>query len=71
MDPVTPVEEEGTSDPSGDRLVDSTNAKAVVWRYFGLETDERGVIKDQQLPVCKVGNCGTRVKIKHVSTSNF
>ncbi len=63
--------EEGTSSVPENRLVDKPKAKAAVWRYFGLETDDHGVIKNQELPVCKVGTCRTRVKIKHASTSNL
>ena len=42
-----------------DHLVKMQNAKAAVWRYFGLET-ESGMVKDPDLPVCRV--CHVRVK---------
>ena len=49
-----------------DRLVKKKrNAKAAVWRYFGLET-ESGMIIDPDLPVCQV--CHVHVKTKHAST---
>ena len=44
-----------------DHLVKKRNAKAAVWRYFGLET-ESGMVKDPDLPVCRV--CHVRVKTK-------
>ena len=51
-----------------DHLVKMQNAKAAVWRYFGLET-ESGMVKDPDLPVCRV--CHVRVKTKHANTSNL
>ena len=30
------------------------DVKAAVWRYFGMETDEHGVVKEVDLPVCKI-----------------
>ena len=44
-----------------DHLVKKQNAKAAVWRYFGLET-ESGMVKDPELPVCRV--CHVHVKTK-------
>ena len=43
-------------------LVTKMNVKAAVWRYFGIETDEHGVVKDVHLPMCKIDGCLTRVK---------
>ena len=51
-----------------DRLVKKRNAKAAVWRYFGLET-ESGMVKDPDLPVCRV--CHVCVKTKHANTSKL
>ena len=51
-----------------DRLVKKRNAKAAVWWYFGLEM-ESGMVKDPDLPVCRV--CHVRVKTKHAYTSNL
>ena len=50
------------------RLVKKRNAKAAVWRYFGLET-ESGMVINPDLPVCRV--CHVRVKTKHANTSNL
>ena len=61
-------ESESTSSVS---LVTKVNVKAAVWRYFGMETDEHGVVKDVDLPVCKIDGCLTRVKTKHSNTSNL
>ena len=47
-----------------DRLVKKRNTKAAVWQYFGLET-ESGMVKDPDLPVCRV--CHVRVKTKHAN----
>ena len=47
-----------------DRFV-KWNAKAAVWRYFGLEM-ESGIVKDPDLPVCWV-----YIKTKHANTSNL
>ena len=44
-----------------DRLVKKRNAKAAVWRYFGLEM-ESGMVKDPDLPECRV--CHVHVKTK-------
>ena len=51
-----------------DRLVKKRNAKAAVWRCFGLET-ELDMVKDPDLPVYRV--CHERVKTKHANTSNL
>ena len=40
-------------------LVTKVNVKAAVWRYFGMETDEHCVVKDVDLPVCKIDGCLT------------
>ena len=59
--------------PSGDSshvLTAKPNAKASVWRFFGLETDGH-VIKDTNTPVCRIGNCRMKVKTKQSSTSNL
>ena len=61
-------ESESTSSVS---LVTKVNVKAAVWRYFGMETDEHGVVKDVDLPVCKIDGCLTRVKTKHSNTTNL
>ena len=58
----------GASDVPEDRLVNKPNAKTAVWRYFRMET-ESGVVKDQNLPVCRV--CHVRVKAKHANISNL
>ena len=51
-------------------LISKVNTKAAVWRYFGMETDEHGVVKDVvDLPVCKIDGCLTRVKTKHFVVS--
>ena len=47
-----------------DRPVKKRNTKAAVWRYFGLET-ESGMVKDPDLPVCRV--CHVRVKTKRAN----
>ena len=60
--------------PSGDSsqclLAAKPNAKAGVWRFFGLKTDGH-VIKDANTPVCRIGSCRMKVKTKHSSTSNL
>ena len=53
--------ERDTSAVPEDRLVKKRNAKAAVWRYFGLET-ELGMVKNPDLLVCRV--CHVRVKNK-------
>ena len=50
------------------RLPVKWNAKAAVWRYFGLEM-ESGMVEDPDLPVCWV--CHVRIKAKHANTSNL
>ena len=61
------VAEQGTSH----HQMTKKNAKVVVWKYIALETDEHGVLKDQDTPVCIVGTCCTRVKTKHSSTDTL
>ena len=39
-------ESESTSSVS---LVTKVNVKAAIWKYFGMETDEHGVVKDVDL----------------------
>ena len=60
--------ERDASAVSEDRLVKKQNAKAAVWQYFGLET-ESDMVKDPNLPVCRV--CHVRIKTKHVNISNL
>ena len=48
------------------------NAKpAKSWKYFALETDKHGVVKNQDTPVCIVGACRMHAKTKHSSISNL
>ena len=44
-------ESESTSSVS---LVTKVDVKAAIWRYFRMETDEHGVVKDVDLPVCMI-----------------
>ena len=66
---ISEMESEEETQESGSTssvsLVTKVNIKAAVWRYFGMETDEHGVVKDVDLPVCKIEGCLTRVKNKH------
>ena len=71
LNPETASIDEGTSSIPADRLVNRPNTKVAVWQCFGLETDERSVIKSQELLVGKVGSCRAQVKIKYGSMSNL
>ena len=72
LDPKSASVDKGTSSVPEDRLVDRPNAKAAVWQYFALETDEYGVIlKKTSCRYAKWGGCLAQVNIKHVSTRNL
>ena len=72
---ISEMESEEETQESGSTssvsLVTKVNIKAAVWRYFGMETDEHGVVKDVDLPVCKIDGCLTRVKTKHSNASKW
>lgn len=65
---VVEISKQGTSHG---QMTRKRNMKAAVWRYFSMETDESGAVKDLDIPVCTVGTCGARVKTNHSSTSNL
>lgn len=43
--------------------------KSEVWKYFGFQKNEEGLLIEDSFPLCKT--CGRKVAAKHGNTSNM